>query len=202
MNTARPLSPGEHTAGATFGGAMVDVGPTIPLPNIVVEGKSGLTTFQDRPLDLSYGVNLTGIAFGLGAVHLGSSWLAAEQAGARPALSVSQRLFVTTNVFDTTKSDRGFLFVDELQLTGSHSLGPHLVYYGVAQYLDFGNPTLTLSPFLGTDLARGRFHAQLELRWLAATVIPESVAAGRQTFLGRGALSPTVGFRWDFGASR
>ena len=146
--------------------------------------------------------NIGFIAFGLAAVHVGSSWLAAEQLGARPALSVSQRLFVTSNVFDTTKADRGFLFVDELQLTGSHALGPHLVYYGVAQYLDFRNPTLTLSPFLGTDLARGRFHAQLELRWLAATVIPESVAAGRTTVLGRGALSPTLGFRWDFGASR
>ena len=58
--------------GGTFGGAVLDAGfVTTPMPNLNVEGRSGVTSFMDRPVELNYGLNVTGIAFGLGSAHIG-----------------------------------------------------------------------------------------------------------------------------------
>ena len=44
MNGARPLDKDHHAVGVTFGGPMVFAfGTNIPLPNLVIEGRSGLS---------------------------------------------------------------------------------------------------------------------------------------------------------------
>ena len=60
LNTAKPLSPGQHEVAFTLGGPLTQVGGNfIPLPNSVVEGRSGLFHIAERPLDLNYGLYLT-----------------------------------------------------------------------------------------------------------------------------------------------
>ena len=49
LHTARPLDQGEHRAGITMGGAVLtQMGPPIPLPNIVVEGQSGIKPIREH----------------------------------------------------------------------------------------------------------------------------------------------------------
>ncbi|MCP4805434.1 MAG: hypothetical protein GY913_13790 [Proteobacteria bacterium] len=199
MNTARPLSPGEHAAGLTVGGALLDMGAPIPVPSAVVEGRSGVTTLADRPLDVNYGVNLTAIAFGQAGLHVGAGWLLLDpESGPWPALSVADRLYVYSNHMDTTKDDRSWLLIDQLELTASWKLGESLLYVGAAEYLDVRNPGLLLSPFAGAELRRRRLGVQLEVRWLAVNQ-PRISDAIPWMPDGRGAIQPTLGFSYRFG---
>jgi hypothetical protein len=200
MNTARPLEPGQHAAGLTFGGALLDMGAPIPIPSAVVEGRSGVTTLAERPLDVNYGVNLTAAAFGVAGLHAGASYLVLDQSGARPAISVADRLYVYTNLGDATKADRGWLFVDQLELTASWDLGGQLVYLGASEHLDLRNPRLLLSPYLGAELLRRkRLGVQAELRWLALNQSQVSDAIPWIPDDGRGALQPSLGLSYRFG---
>ena len=198
MNSARPLSPGEHTVGATFGGAMVAfAGTHIPLPNLVVEGRSGLTTLADRPVDVNYGLNTTGLPFGVVGLHGGASWLAMEQQGGRPALSLSSRLYLYDNHLDRRKDadPRKLWGMEQLEATASWAPGRVLVYAGVSEYLDFSNPGLLLSPFVGTELPIGkRSRLQLELRHFA---INQSKTLNTINWLtwGPGAIGLTLGYQ-------
>ena len=54
LNNARPLEEGRHQVGLTVGGPMVMLsGAPIPLPNAVVEGRHGVATIAEHPLDIS-----------------------------------------------------------------------------------------------------------------------------------------------------
>jgi hypothetical protein len=198
MNTARPLSPGEHAVGVTVGGPMVSfAGTYIPLPNLVLEGRSGLTTLADRPLDVNYGLNATGLPFGVVGLHGGASWLALEQQGARPALSLSNRLYLYDNHLDRRKNadPRQLWGMDQLEATVSWAPGRFLVYAGVSEYLDFSSPSLLLSPFLGTEIPIGqRSRLQVQLHHFA---INQSKNLNTVTWMtwGPGALGLTLGYQ-------
>ena len=85
LNTARPLDKGEHRVGVTGGGAVLKaLGPPIPLPNLVIEGQSGLSPVQGRPLDVNYGINTTALAFGTVGLHE-AFHISDEQSGASPS---------------------------------------------------------------------------------------------------------------------
>jgi hypothetical protein len=204
MNAARPLEPGQHAVGATFGGAVVDAGfVTTPLPNLVVEGRSGLTTFHDRPFELSYGANLTGIAFGLAGVHVGGAWLAMDQDGWKPAVALSERTHLYTNVFDTTKTDKQLMTMLQFEVLASWDSDRALLYVGLADYLQPSNPMLTLSPILGTEVHLGeRWGVQLEARHLAITQNKDPLGTVNWVTWGPGALSLTLGVNRTIGAAK
>lgn len=177
MNGARPQAPGTHAVGLTVGGPMLAAaGLVLPLPNATLEGRSGLPRLLDREVDLNYGVNLTAIAFGQAGVHVGASWLLLDQQGWRPALSVSDRVYFYTNVLDRTKATREWWAATQIELTASYALGSHLLYFGAAEALDFRNPGLLLSPFVGLQAATksDRVRFQLEGRWHAVNALPEA----------------------------
>ncbi len=195
MNGARPQAPGTHAAGLTLGGPMLAAaGLVLPLPNAVLEGRSGLPRLLDRELDVNYGVNLSAIAFGQAGVHVGASWLLLEQQGWRPALSVSDRVYLYTNAFDRTKAQREWWAATQVELTASYALGSHLVYFGAAEALDFRNPRLLLSPFIGLQAAPAsdRVRFQLEARWHAMNALPEAQNVDWIT-PGRGAIGLNAG---------
>jgi len=169
MTGARPLSPGEHAVGVTALGGMVDLGAPIPLPNLVLEGRSGVTELAERPLDVNYGLNATGLAFGIVQVHAGTSYLLLDQAGARPALSATNRLFLATNAAGLPYKHEPQVQLwgmDQVELTASWMLRDQLLYLAMAEYIDFRNPTLTPTPAAGAVLGRGGPWAfQVEGRW-------------------------------------
>ncbi len=168
VNSARPLEPGQHQVGVTLGGPLLTVGgATLPMPNVVAQGRSGVAMVADRPLDVDYGLNLTAAAFGIVAVHGGASWLALDQDGGIPALSLSNRLWVADNHLDFTKGSgtRALHAVDQIELTASWDTSPALLYGGAAQYLDLREPSLLLTPFLGAAWHLGKgWDLQTELR--------------------------------------
>ena len=205
INNARPLAEGSHQVGLTVGGPMVMLsGAPIPLPNAVVEGRHGVTTVAERPLDVNYGLNLTGTAFGILQVHVGASYLIMAQKGSVPALSVSNRIFIASNLLgaaDKADPDAKFWAADQLEITASWLLGDHLVYVGLGQYFDFGNPALTLTPSVGADFDPGEtggFRLHTELRYYAINQ-PHEVAAVTWVFPESvGALGFNFGFSYAF----
>lgn len=204
MSGARPLYPGQHQAGVTVGGPMVELGSPLPLPNAVIEGRSGLTYLNKRPLDLNYGLNATAIALGILQVHVGASWLLVGQRGAWPALSVTNRLFFGANILtteDKAPGSTGAWGADQLELTASYMFGRQLVYLSLAEYLDFGAPDLLLTPALGTELdfgEKGGVKLGIEARYFAVNKRRDVRAVN--WFPGsRGALGVGLGISYAFG---
>jgi hypothetical protein len=151
-------------------------GSPIPLPNVIVQGRSGVAAPLDRPLDVNYGLNLTGLPFGLLYGHVGASWLLAHQNGAIPAVSFTDRIWFGTNVIglgdraDKTPSGWG---ANQFEVDVSWMIGEQMIYVGLAQYVDFQSPALTLTPTLGAtfdaDPAKpGGVRLHLETRWFGA----------------------------------
>ena len=202
LNTARPLDKGKHRVGVTGGGAVLKaLGPPIPLPNLVVEGQSGLSPVQGRPLDVNYGINTTAIAFGTIGIHGGISHLLMEQSGAIPSLSVTERLHFYNNWFDNTKESdvRKAFFLNQVDLTAGWDIKRHLGYVGLANYLDIADPELTLAPFAGVQWnSKKSLFLQAETRYLAINRQPEIVDVPFATF-GYGALSITGSIGFSFG---
>lgn len=205
LSGARPLERGEHAIGVTIGGAMIDFGGPLPMPNLVVEGAHGLTEVAQRPLDLRYGLNATALPFGMIAGHVGSSWLLVRPEGAVPRLALTDRVFFATNVvglpYRTAPRLQGWL-TNQLELTASYDLGHQLVYASVSEYLDVANPGLTLTPALGAQLDPGEaggFFVQPELRWFAAGRVADSRAV---RFIGpSGAIGVSVALGTRFGGA-
>jgi hypothetical protein len=205
LNNARPIPEGTHQVGLTVGGPMVMLfGAPIPLPNAVVEGRHGVATLGGKPLDVNCGLNLTATAFGILQMHVGASYLILDQDGGVPALSVSNRLFIATNVLgasDKVDPSAEFWAADQLELTASWLLGDHLLYVGLGQYLDFGNPALTLTPSVGADFDLGEtggFRLHTELRWYAINQ-PHRVSAVTWVIPDTaGALGFNFGFSYAF----
>lgn len=207
LNTARPLEPGQHMVGGTLGGAMIDFGGPLPLPNVVVEGRHGLPKLADRAFDIGYGLNLTGFAFGLTQGHVGASWLLADQAGPRPAFSLGNRVFFGANVPGTpNRPDPRFQLwgADQLELTASWEAGKALPYVSLSQYFDFQNPELLLTPAAGVQIDPGKpggFLLQAELRWFGVT--RRSQAAIPPWIPGTpGALGVTISAGTQFGGKK
>lgn len=203
MNSARPLAQGEHAFGLTFGGPLLKfAGAAIPLPNAVVEGRSGLPPLANRPLDLNYGLNVTAATFGVLQLHAGAAYMLMPQQGSVPALTISDRLYFATNGFDRRKEDHGAWALEQVELTTSWKLHQQLVYGGVANYLDFASPRLLLSPFVGTqlDFAKpGGFGLQLEGRYFGANALQETNTLKWVSF-GRGAFGPFIGVSYTLPA--
>ncbi len=205
LNTAVPLDPGEHRVGLTMGGALVHAFDTvIPLPNAILEGQSGLPTVAGRATDVNYGLNLTGLAFGQLGVHLGASHMLFEGEGSVPDVSVATRFFVVGNHLDeaTLPETRGLWVAEQLEVTASYGLGPARPYAGLAQYFDFREPHLLLTPYLGCALDPGLsgglgFH--IEGRYFAVNQVPEVSSVKWYPSTAPGALGVTLGMSYAFG---
>jgi hypothetical protein len=203
MNSARPLPPGQHAVGLTVGGPMLSTGGLVlPLPNAVFEGRSGLPNLLGRNLDVNYGLNLTAIAFGQVGLHLGGSWQLIGQKSWRPALSITDRLYLYTNALDSTKDSREGWALNELVVTGSYALGNQLVYFGLSEGYDFGTRRLLISPSMGFQAApkSDRFRFQLEAKWYAVNRLPDASNIHWVT-PGRGAIGISAGVAVKLGGN-
>ena len=207
LNAAHPLQAGEHRVGASFGGPFTpSLGPPIPVPNLIIEARSGLNPLGSMPLDVNYGLNLTAIAFGQMGVHGGASLHLLEGQGKRPSLSVTERLHLYNNYLDKTKprETRMLWGANEFDITASWKLGGHHFYFGGSNILDLADPELLLSPFVGIDLhpEKKRVAFQIEARVLGANFSPEIWDISWLTLGGEpgyGLISVTVSASWALG---
>ncbi len=207
LTTARPLSPGEHALGVVAGGGMVDLGAPIPLPAVMVEGRHGVAAPGGHPIDVGWGVNGTALAFGMAAVHGGVSGLLLRQDGAIPAVSVGDRLWFATNAPGLGSKLEPRLqawAADQVEVTASWEVGGQLPYVSLSQYIDFGNPALTLTPAVGSvwDLREpGGLVLQTEVRWYGLGV-PDDAATVDWVPGNTGILGVDVGLSGRFGRAR
>ena len=174
LSGARPLAPGQHEVGVHLGGPLFQFGGPVPLPNVVVGARSGLTTIAERPLDLGYGTNLTALPFGIISAYGDLGYLLVDQNGAVPALTLRNKLLLTTNAFagdkSTAFSPRGFWGADQIDLMASWQVRHHVVYGTLGQVFDFGQPDLLLVPGIGASMnprGPGGPRFQAEVRWWA-----------------------------------
>ena len=204
LNNARPLDQGAHRAGLTFGGpVLMALGPPIPVPNLILEGQSGLKPIGNLSAQADYGLNLTAMAFGVMGVHGGGTVGLMEQQRFIPALSLSDRLHFYNNYPDTTKDleTRQAFGLNELELTASWALGNHLLYTGLSNHLDINDPELTLGYFIGAQIGNDKgLFGQLELHHMAANRRPDIVDVEFLT-TGTGSIALTTSLGWAFGDS-
>ena len=191
---ARPLEPGAHEIGISVGGPVVNLGAPIALPNMNLQARHGLVKKWERPLDITYGLNLIALPFGLLQGHVGLSYLMLPQSGGVPALSVATKQFFATNapgLRNKPHAELGGWTANQLDLYMSWEIKRQLIYTGLTQYTDFGDPNLTLTPSFGvvidtTPKTYGGLMFHFDFRWYAMTQknphdavrwVPESVGA-------------------------
>jgi len=205
LHNARPLEQGEHRAGVTMGGAVLtQMGAPIPLPNMVLEGQSGVKALRNHATDVNYGMNLTALAFGVVGIHAGTSHLLFAQKGARPSLSATERIHFYNNWLDTTKdsSVRTSYLLNQVDLTAAWNINRHLGYVGISDYIDIPDPELNVAPFVGFVFqGKKKCFSQVEARYLAANRQPDIVDVSFMSFGEKGALSTTLSFGWNFGGA-
>lgn len=160
----RPLAPGQHGVAVVAGGPLTNVPNVgqIPLPNVTLEGRHGVA----HHLDVGYGVHVLPAVFGVAGAHVGGAYQLFDQPDVVvPALTVSQKLFVFTDV-------KSWFALSETNLIGSWSVADQLAYVGLSGDTSFNAPHLYLSPFAGVELRPGVdwLRIQLEARWLAPAV--------------------------------
>ncbi len=210
LSGARPLDRGQHEVGLVLGGPLIEFGAPIPFPNAVIAGRSGLAPVADRPFDLGYGLNLTGLPFGVLALHGDLGWQLTEQIGAVPAFTLRDKVFLQTNVFAANKADgvrRGLGLANELDLYASWRLNAEessLFFVSLAQTLDVVQPSLILTPGLGVEIdpgGRGGLRFQGELRWWA---INRSTLSNNAAWVPKnpGAIGIHLGVAYGFGGAR
>ncbi len=193
--TARPLEPGAHEIGVTLGGPVLNFsGAPLPIPNINLQARHGLFKRWDRPFDITYGLNLIALPFGLLQGHVGVSYLLIPQRGAAPALDIATKQFFATNAPGLPNKPNATAegwTANQLDLYFSWEIQRQLIYAGVTQYTDFGSPNLTLTPSLGVVLdtspkTYGGLMFHFDFRWYAlpqinnfdaVTWIPEAAGA-------------------------
>jgi hypothetical protein len=173
FTNARPLAPGQHAVAVTGGGALASVpgiGP-IPIPNVTVEGRSGII----ERLDINYGVHVLPALFGVAGAHVGGSYQFFNQPNVIvPALTVGQRVFGFTNILDGRKAEKNFWAMSQTDLVVSwEPLANQLLYAGGTLYIPLGVATdVALAPVVGVRLSPGWDWLQLNVegRWLAPSV--------------------------------
>jgi hypothetical protein len=178
FSNARPLEPGQHALAVTAGGPLTNVPGIgqIPLPNVTVEGRSGVA----HHVDVNYGVHLLPALYGAPGAHLGATWQLFDQPEpVVPALSVGQRLFGFTNVVDSRRASKAFYGLSQTDLTASwEPLSEQLFYAGATAYVPLndhfdGDDTtpgvVRFAPFVGAVVSPGLDWLQLNVegRWLS-----------------------------------
>jgi hypothetical protein len=178
FSNARPLAPGQHAVAVTGGGPLTNVPGIgqIPLPNVTVEGRSGVA----HHLDVNYGVHLLPALYGAPGAHVGVTWQLFDQpTPVVPALSVGQRLFGFTNLVDGRRANKAFYALSQTDLTLSwEPVQQQLFYAGATGYAplnahfdgDDGTAgVVRFAPFVGVVLSPGLDWLQLNVegRWLS-----------------------------------
>ncbi len=201
INSARPLHSGAHQAGVSLGGPIMDLnGLPLILPNLTIEGRSGLRPLGNHSWDINYGLHVVPAMLGIAGLHLGSSLQLVEQKGDKPALSLATRLYNFTNYGDSRKEPglRKWMLLNQVDLIISQGFGDYILFGGLSQYTDLRDPNWILTPFAGLDFnpGGGLWHYSLEIKWMAANRRQHDnlkwVGINKQ-----GALAPILGLQYD-----
>jgi hypothetical protein len=186
------------------GGPLVDVPglATIPFPAVAVEGRHGIA----HHFDINYGLQLFPILYGVTGGQVGASYQFNDQPSPyAPALTVGERVYGFTNIFDGRKARHDVWGLSQTDLTASWNMwGDHLFYAGGTLYAVFNDGKVFLAPFVGAQIVPGVdwLRLQVEVRYLAPYVntsfaVVDWVAPGNQ-----GGLLVNAGVSFVFGGGK
>ncbi|MBN8227863.1 hypothetical protein JYK02_10115 [Corallococcus macrosporus] len=187
----RPVPAGSLALEAGVGGPAVRLeGTPVPLPLSTLGASYGL---NDR-WDVSAHAHLTPLLLGVAGMDVGTTWLALEQDGARPAVALTGRGYVFSDL------DTGALFHGEATAAASWLLRERFLTYvsGSALY-DVVESDVLWSLAAGTRVPFGRFALQLELGWYGPDYDASVAGAEWLTPGGHGALGLVLGGSYRFG---
>ncbi len=190
----RPVPRGTVQVEGALGGPFVRVGPVVPVPLSAVGARYGVA----ERVDVSAHAHLTSLTFGVAGLDVGGSWLALEQDGAVPAVSLGGRLYGFTSVLASREAaPRAYL---EVSPTVSYLFSERFLTYvtgtGLVQ-LAGGPPLLSLA--VGEEVQFEPWGVQMELRWYQPDYATRFNAADWQGVGGLGALGAVLGVRYRFG---
>lgn len=190
----RPVPRGAVQVEGAVGGPLVRIGPVIPVPLSAAGVRYGVA----ERADVAAHVHLTSLSFGVAGLDVGGTWLALEQDGAVPALSLGGRVYGFTSVHASRDvSPRAYV---EVSPTASYLLGGRFLSYASATglvQLAGGRPLLSLA--VGEEVRLERWGVQLELRWYQPDYATRFNAADWQGVGGMGALGGVLGVHYRFG---
>lgn len=196
---ARTVGEGNGEVRASAGGPFFsNLGAPIPLPNVVVSGRYGLTD----GFDLDGGLSLTGLAYGVVGLQLGAvGQLVRERNGFAMSLAGRGHVLIGTRGPDLR-------FFPELGVHLEGVPAPWLVVFGglsaLAQFgPPEGKPPVFAYPYAGAEILFGGsdeaghpYGIGLELGWISPWEDSTSVVAWEP---GLGAIVAQLGFRARFG---
>ncbi len=192
----RPVARGTWGVEAAAGGPLVRLyGIVLPVPL----SSAGVRYGVAKRADVAAHVHLTSLTFGLAGVDVGGSWLAVEQAGAVPAVSVGGRLYGFAQVLPgRDASPRAYL---ELSPAVSYLFAERFLSYasasGLVQFAG-GRPLLSLA--LGEEVRlASSWGLCLEARWYEPQALTRFHAVDWVNVGERGALGVMLGARYHFG---
>ena len=144
--------------------------------------------------DVSAHAHLTPLLLGVAGMDVGTTWLALDQDGARPALALTGRGYAFSDL------DTGALFHGEATAVASWLLRERFLTYvsGSALY-DVVESDVMWSVAAGTRVPFGRFALQAELGWYWPGYDASVSGAEWLTPGGRGALGLVLGGSYRFG---
>lgn len=208
LPAARPLDPGHHEIGLSLGGPVLQLGGSaLPIPLMNLQGRHGLPQLAKRNIDLTYGLNLIGLPFGILQGHVGMGWMLIEQRGAAPAFTISDKQFFATNALGLARKPAAKAEgwgANQVGIDFSWEIHRQVIYAGLTQYFDFGNPALTLTPSFGAVFdtspeTDGGLKMHVDFRWFAINQT-DRYDAIRWFPRPQGAFGFGVGLSYVFGA--
>lgn len=191
----RPVPRGILQVEGAAGGALVNLGQTLPVPLSTVGARYGVA----ERLDVAAHAHLTSLTFGVAGLDVGGSWLALAQDGAVPALSLGGRLYGFTSVLASRRDASPRAYV-EVSPAVSYLLGGRFLTYASATglvQLAGGRPLLALA--VGEEVQLERWGVQLEGRWFQPDAATRFNAVDWVGVAGQGALGVVLGVRYRFG---
>ena len=179
----RPIEPGSWALSGSVGGPLVDVGPVVPTPMLMLGAARGLgRRHWSATLDLGVTAALYGnLHVAPGVVH--HLIVQPDGAGWRPSVAVGGSLHVVSDLGD-------ILVAPQVSTVASWLVrGRHVLYGGADLAVPIGSPTRVITgPLLGAELRRGAMGFGLEAKWLAPyhdvePLAPSWVSPGHHGYL-------------------
>jgi len=196
-----PLGQGRLSPNLSVGGPIVEAfGTHIPIPYLLAGADYGLSD----DVNLSGGVHLLPLAYGIVGADVGATWFPVRNSGWRPTLGVGPRLYAFASVREGV--DERAMVLPTLSGSAAWAAGRGMAYTGAdvavpltrSEY-DEDAARVLLSPFVGYRWDVGRRYALLaELKWHGANVGTGDVATNYAAVGERGALAPLLAIQRRF----
>lgn len=192
VSHVRPTPKGQLDVQAAVGGPLARLGPVFPVPLSTVGASYGL----NEKVDVSAHLHVTSLAFGVGGLDVGATYMPVAEKGAIPAISLTGRVYGFTDL----QAARPYF---EASAAASYLFGKHfLTYFSATGLLQFagGPPLWALA--VGEEFQIGRFGLALEARWYDPSYQTQFNVVDWVNIRGQGALGVVLGFRYRFGETR